>query len=315
MMRRKKQYSLSLVIPVFNEQDNIDPLVKKIIASLKKIPLKEVEIIFIDDGSTDNTFAKLVEHQKYTKFVKIVKLRTNSGKATAYSVGFFSAKNEVIITLDGDLQDDPAEIQLFLDKLDEGYDMVTGWKVKGKGTIVKTQLSRFFNFIVSVAFQLRLHDFNCPFKAYKREALIGLRVYSGLYRYIPVFAKNYGFRVAEIKISNSPRKFGKSKYGGKRILTGFFDFITSFFLIRFNMRPMYMFGSLALINMTVGTGILAYLTWLSFQGQAVGSRPFFSLGILLEIMSLQFFSIGFIAELFTRNVVNVDTQYLIDKTA
>lgn len=312
-MTKQPKHSLSVIIPVYNEEDNVEPLIKKLVNSFKKLSLKKFEVLFIDDGSTDKTNQRIKSKIKNHGFIKVIKLRKNFGKAAAYSVGLSYAKYDIIITMDGDLQDDPDEIKLFLEKIDQGYSMVVGWKHSGKGTLSKTIISKIFNFVTSRAFDINLHDLNCPFKAYKKEVFKGLKIYSGLYRFIPIFAQNYGFRVTEIKIKNLPRFKGKSKYGGRRLITGLFDFLTSFFLIKFNLRPMYLFGSLALSAMVIGTIILGYLTWLSFNGQAVGSRPLFFLGVLLEITSLQFFSIGFIAELFTRNLVDTDSTYFVER--
>lgn len=303
---------LSVIIPVYNEEENIVPLVKKLAQSLHKLSLKDFEVIFVDDGSTDKTMENILAEKKKNNFIRLIKLRRNFGKSSAYSVGFQNAKFDIILTMDGDLQDDPAEIGYFLEKIDEGYDLVTGWKVKGKGTIEKTLLSRLFNKVVSVTFGLRLHDFNCPFKAYRKNVVKGLKIYSGLYRFIPIFAYTYGFKITETRITNHPRIHGKSKYGGARILSGFFDYLTALFLIKFNQRPMYFFGSLAIGTAIGGTIILVYMTVLSFQGQGVGSRPLFILGVLLEIMSVQFFSIGFIAEMFTKSLVDVGKNYLIE---
>lgn len=308
---RRKSKNVSIVIPVYNEAGNILPLTKKLAESIERLSLDKREILFVDDGSTDNTYVLLQNAQKKLPFLRIIKLRRNFGKAAAYSVGFSHAKYDIIVTLDGDLQDDPNEIKLFLDKIDEGYDLVTGWKTKGKGTRSKTILSRFFNFVVAKTFGVKLHDFNCPFKAYRREVIEGIKIYSGLYRFIPIFAHNYGFKIAEIKIKNLPRHAGKSKYGGTRIIAGFFDFLTALFLIKYNRRPMHFFGTLAILSATIGTIILAYLTYLSFMGEKVGSRPIFSLGVLLEIMSLQFFSIGFIGEMFTQSIIKVEPDYLV----
>lgn len=313
MKKLKKITEISVIIPVCNEEKNIPLLVERLAVSLKKLSLQTYEVLFIDDGSRDTTYQQLQKAKRRYRFIKIIKLRKNFKKAVAYSVGFHIARYDVILTMDGDLQDNPEEIPLFLEKLEQGYDLVTGWKVTGKGTRRKTALSRIFNMVVSRSFGLTLHDFNCPFKAYRKEVLQGLKIYSGLYRFIPVFAHANGYRITEIQISNSPRLHGKSKYGGKRVLSGLFDFMTAFLLTKFTISPMYLFGSLALITIVIGTSILGYLTWESFHGIAVGSRPLFSLGILLEILGIQFFSIGFIAEMFTRNAVKIESEYIIEE--
>lgn len=303
--------NLSLIIPVYNEEANIKPLAKKILKALKNLKINQYEILFINDGSVDKTQQNLNKLHQQDQAIKVIKLNKNFGKATAYSVGFSYAKYDIIITLDGDLQDNPLEIKKFLQKLDQGYDLVVGWKKKGKGSFQKTALSRLFNKIAQLIFKTNLHDIDCPFKAYKKEVLKGLNIYSGLYRFIPVFAQNYGFKVAEIEIDNLPRISGYSKFGSKRILTGFLDFLTVFFITRFNLKPMHFFGVLALLCLIIGTSILTYLSVVSFMGTKVGSRPLFQIGILLEMMSLQFFSIGFIGEMLTQSLIKIDLKYLV----
>lgn len=310
-----RERKASIIIPVYNEESNIAPLIKKLKESLDKLSLETFEVIFVDDGSTDKTLENIIQAQTENRFIRAIKLRRNFGKSAAYSVGLSEATNDIIITMDGDLQDDPEEIYSFLKKIDEGYDLVTGWKTSGKGTLGKTILSRIFNTVVNLSFGIKLHDFNCPFKAYRKKVIEGIKLYSGLYRFIPIFASAYGFKIAEVKIKNYPRRFGKSKYGGRRIFEGFFDFLTVIFLTKFNQRPMYLFGTLAILCSLVGTIILSYLTFLSFKGIGVGSRPIFSLGVLLEIMSLQFFSIGFIGEMFARSIIKIDSDSLIERRA
>ncbi|MEK7513635.1 MAG: glycosyltransferase family 2 protein [Patescibacteria group bacterium] len=305
--------NLSLIIPVFNEAENIEPLVKKILLSCRSLQLNNYEILFIDDGSTDKTYQNIFKLSQTNKLIKIIKFRRNFGKATAYSVGFSHAKYDTIITLDGDLQDDPLEIKQFLQKINEGYDLVVGWKKTGKGGIGKTIFSRLFNQVTGWVFQTRLHDIDCPFKAYKGELIQKLKIYSGLYRFIPIFAQSFGFKVAEVEINNLPRLSGNSKFGSKRLITGFFDFLTVIFITKFSLNPMHFFGSLALFSILIGSSILVYLTALHFQGQSVGTRPLFQLGILFEIMGLQFFSIGFIGEMLTRSLTKVDQEAIIEK--
>ncbi len=283
--------------------------------SCNSLKLNHYEILFIEDGSTDRTYQKIKTLSKKHKLIKIIKLRRNFGKANAYSVGFAYAKYDTIITLDGDLQDDPQEINKFLNKINEGYDLVVGWKKTGKGGMSKTIFSRLFNKVTSWVFKTQLHDIDCPFKAYKKELIQELKIYSGLYRFIPIFAQNFGFKVAEIEINNLPRFSGNSKYSSKRIITGFFDFLTVIFITRFNLKPMHFFGSLALLCILAGTSILTYLTILHFQGESIGTRPLFQLGVLFEIMSLQFFSIGFIGEMLTRSLIKVDLEAIIEKSA
>ena len=314
-MTSKTETHLSIVIPVLDEEKNIPELYGKIVNALHGLGESSYEIIFIDDGSTDDTLGMLERLHTEDSSVKIVKFRTNLGKAAAYSVGFMKAQGDIVITMDGDLQDDPTEIGKFLDKIEEGYDVVTGWKHRGKGPMAKKLPSKFFNRVVSIVTGLKLHDFNCPFKAYRHHVLKNLRIYGELYRFIPVLLYTKGYRIAEIKVENHPRKYGRSKYGCGRFMRGFLDLITVVFITQYDQSPLYLFGYAGTLLFAVGFLIDAILT---FQGLfitgRVGHTALLLLGILLMILGVQLFATGLLGDLvISRQRQDLDS-YAIEKT-
>lgn len=286
---------ISVVVPMLNEAPNVRPLheqLKKALGTLNH------EIIFVDDGSTDKTFQILTDIVNQDLMTKVVRLRKNFGKAAAYSAGFENATGDIVVTMDGDLQDDPAEIHKFLAKIDEGYDAVTGWKYRGKGRFDKAIASKIFNRLTSFLTGIKLHDFNCPFKAYRREVLDHIVLYGDLFRFIPVLLADKGYQIAEVKIENHKRQFGRSKYKFSRYLRTFFDMITILFLTKFRHSPLYLFGSMG--AMIFGTGFLIdlYLTYRKIFGDLLISKePLLFLGILLMFIGVQFVSIGLITEM------------------
>jgi glycosyltransferase involved in cell wall biosynthesis len=284
---------LSFVIPVLNEQDSLRILYDEIRANCPH----DYEILFIDDGSTDNSFPVMKSLAEDTR-VKVLRLRGNFGKAAALQAGFELASGDVVFTLDADLQDNPSEIPNFLAKLDEGYDMVTGWKQKRNDPIEKVLPSRFFNYVTSKAFGLKLHDYNCGFKAYRREVVEELDIYGEMHRYIPALAHTRGFRVGEIPVDHRKRSFGKTKYGFKRYLRGFLDLLTVKLVTGFVHSPLYLFGSWGTVFTVLGLFVEAYLTVskLIFH-QPLYNRPIIFLGVLLISVGVQLFSIGLIGEL------------------
>ncbi|MFC2171621.1 glycosyltransferase family 2 protein [Acidobacteriota bacterium] len=291
------EVDLSIVIPVYNEQQNVIPLVEGITKVVEKLSLV-YEIVFIDDGSTDGTFNQLRDNLFSLPGVSVIKLRRNFGKAAALMEGFRRSGGQVVITMDGDMQDDPAEIPHFLDKINDGYDIVSGWKKQRKDPPSKTIPSRIFNRVTSFFAGIRLHDFNCGFKAYRREVIENLVVYGELYRFIPVIAHWQGFKVGEMGVTHHPRTHGKSKFGAGRFIKGFVDFLTVLFLTKYAKRPLHFLGSIGLAFFTMGTVIELYLTYLwFFSDQGIGWRPILFLGILLIIVGIQIIMTGLIGEL------------------
>jgi glycosyltransferase involved in cell wall biosynthesis len=290
-------YLLSLVIPVLNEADSLEPLVAEIDEALAAGG-PPFEIVFVDDGSTDGSFVVMERLAQARGDVRVVKLRRNFGKAAALAHGFAAARGDVVVTLDGDRQDDPAEIPSLIAPLDRGYDLVSGWKQSRQDPLNKTLPSRFFNWTVRRATGIALHDFNCGLKAYRREVVETISVYGELHRYIPVVAAQAGFRVTEERVSHRRRVAGRSKYGWQRYLRGYLDLLTVLFLGRFQHRPQHLFGGVGTLLMVVGFLVELYLTIdkLAF-GQPIGQRPLLLLGALLIIVGVQLLSLGLIGEL------------------
>lgn len=287
---------LSFVIPVLNEQDSIKLLYEKIMEQVKQQEYL-YEIIFIDDGSTDDSALYVKEIREKDKNVHLIVFRKNFGKAMALQTGFRNAQGDIIITMDADLQDDPCEIPRFVEKINEGYDLVSGWKRDRHDPLEKRLPSKLFNKVTEKLSGVRLHDFNCGFKAYRREVVESIDIYGELHRYIPVLANRKGFRITEIVVHHNKREFGKSKYGIERYLRGLFDSFTVAFLGRFYDRPMYFFGRIGLILCMLGGMVCFYLVYLWSTKQTIGNRPLVQLGVLLVIVGIQMISIGFIGDM------------------
>ena len=286
---------LSFVIPVYNEDQSLKQLYAEIIENTSNM---KYEIIFVDDGSTDSSFEIMQELAKEDKKVKIIRFRKNFGKAAGLQSGFDAITGDIIFTMDADLQDDASEIPNFLKKLEEGYDLVTGWKKKRKDPISKTGPSKLFNSIVSSSFGLKLHDFNCGSKAYRKEVIKELDIYGEMHRYVPALAHAKGFKVAEIPVHHRSRKFGKSKYGAERYLRGFLDLLTVKLVTGYIHSPLYLFGRIGSTFSLAGILIGLYLTIMKLGfGQPLYNRPLLYLSTLLIILGLQFFSIGLLGEL------------------
>ncbi len=306
--------SLSIVIPAYNEEGSLHELHTKLVESLTEIG-QDYEIIFVDDGSSDGTFAALEKLHTADPNVKVIRFRRNFGKAAALTAGFRAAQGEIVVTMDADLQDDPVEISRFLEKLDEGYDLVTGWKYPRLDPLSKTLPSRLANGTVRAASGLEIHDMNCGFKAMRHEVTEEITLYGELHRYIPVLANWRGFRLAEIKVKHHPRPYGKSKYGIERLTRGLFDFMTVFFLSRFNRRPLHFFGMFGLLAFLAGFAIDAYLAYIRLVlGIFIGHRPLLTLGTLLITIGVQFFSFGLLAEMFTYGAMSKERDYSIRET-
>ena len=287
---------LSLVIPLLNEEESVLPLINEIRKAIKPLS-KPYEVIFVDDGSTDSSLKNIKEAAKTDNRIKFISFRKNYGKSAALQVGFKAATGDAIITMDADLQDDPHEIPSLLKKLDEGFDLCSGWKKERFDPIIKKTSSRFFNFVTRVISGIKIHDFNCGLKAYRREVVQNLHVYGELHRYVPVLAKWQGFTVTEIPVKHHPRRYGKTKFGISRFFKGFIDLITVSFATRYIKRPMHFFGFFGALAFLVGLVVNGYLTveWLS--GKPLSNRPMLFLGMLLIIVGVQFFSFGLLGEM------------------
>jgi len=297
---------LSVVIPLCNEEATLRPLYEKIADSLRTIPIKHYEVLFIDDGSRDGSWQAIEALQaSHPDHIRALRFRRNYGKAAALAAGFSEARGETIVTMDADLQDDPEEIPAFLQKLGEGYDCVSGWKQIRKDPLGKTLPSRVFNWATRIASGVKIHDFNCGFKAYRAEALMDLNLYGELHRYIPVLLHADGYAISEIPVKHHRRTHGVSKYGWKRLLKGGLDLITVIAITRYLKRPGHLFGGFGLLSGMSGFCILA---WLSLEklvfAASIGNRPLLLLGVLLMILGVQLISTGLIGELINFNFRN-----------
>jgi glycosyltransferase involved in cell wall biosynthesis len=287
---------VSIVVPVYNEAGSVEPLLVEIDEAMGALG-RPYEVVFVDDGSDDGTFAVLEELATARSGLRIVKLRRNFGKSAALTHGFAAARGAVVVTMDGDRQDDPAEAAKLIERLDQGYDLVSGWKQSRQDPLTKTVPSRLFNWTVRRTTGLALHDFNCGLKAYRREVLDAITIYGELHRYIPVVAAQQGFKVTEERVAHRRRASGRSKYGWQRYLRGYLDLLTILFLGRYHSRPQHLFGGMGTLMILAGLGILAYMTVLKILGEAIGDRPLLLLGVLLVIVGIQLLSVGLLSEL------------------
>lgn len=290
---------ISVVIPLYNEESSLTELTERIMTSLNG---RSFEIIFIDDGSTDRSWETILAIGERYDEVRGIRFRRNYGKSDAMQAGFSKAKGRYLVTLDADLQDDPNEIPELIRMLEEGYDLVSGWKKVRHDPLSKTVPSRFFNAVTRFTTGIHLHDFNCGLKAYRREVTDSIYLYGEMHRYVPLLAKWRGFdRITEKEVKHHPRKYGKTKFGISRFLNGFLDLITLLFVSRYMQRPMHFFGSFGVLFLIAGGAISAYLSYLKiFMGQSLANRPLLFLGILLILLGVQFFSIGFLGEMINR---------------
>ena len=287
---------ISVIVPVHDEERSVALLHDELASALGQLD-ESWEVVFVDDGSTDGTFAALTRLHAAHENVRVVRLRRNFGKAAALQCGFEEAQGDIVVTIDGDLQDDPAEIPRLLAKLEEGFDLVSGWKTKRRDPLTRRIPSRIFNTVTGRLSGLRLHDMNCGLKAYRAEVVQGLPLYGELHRFIPVLAHYRGFRVAELPVNHRPREHGRSRYGLERYVRGFLDLLTVTFMGRYRHRPLHLFGGLGLLLGAVGTLVLIYLTVLKLTGEAIGQRPLLTLGVLLVVVGVQLVSLGLVSEL------------------
>ncbi len=310
----KSNSAYSVVVPVYNEAESLTPLYEELVSVFEEMG-GSFEIIFVNDGSRDTSQHIIDElYSKDKKHVKAIQLRNNFGKAAALQAGFQMASGDIVITLDADLQDDPKEIPMFVKKFEEGYDMVSGWKQERKDSLIKNVTSKFFNAVTNKISKVKLHDFNCGFKAYKLEVVKGLNLYGELHRYIPVIVASQGYAVAEIPVQHRKRVFGKTKYGTLRFIHGFLDLITVLFITRFRARPLHLFGYVGLIFFSLGFAFGIYLVGVKFIGhKSIGDRPLLILATMLMIMGVQIGVTGILSEHITSMIHKTDTQYVIRK--
>ena len=287
---------VSVVVPLLNEETTLAPLYAELETSLAGAGI-EWEVVFVDDGSTDGSYREVVRlHAAYTN-VRVVRLRRNFGKAAALAAGFDAAVGQVVVTMDADLQDDPAEIPALIAKLDEGFDLVTGWKRDRKDPLVRRVVSHLYNTATRWATGVRLHDMNCGLKAYRPEVLENVKLYGERHRFVPVLAHHLGFSVTEVPVNHRPRANGTSRFGIERYLRSPFDLLTIVFMGRYRYRPLHLFGGVGLMLGLAGSAVLLYLTVEKIGGAGIGRRPLLLLGVLLVVVGVQFFSLGLLGEM------------------
>lgn len=291
------------MIPLLNEEESLRELKDQINNTLKDF--RTYEIIFVDDGSKDNSWEVISELARKDEKVRGISFRNNYGKSVALQAGFEKCRGNYVVTMDADLQDDPGEVPEMIKMLEAGYDLISGWKKERHDPISKTIPSKFFNFVTRKAAGIDLHDFNCGLKAYRAEVVSNIYLYGELHRYIPMLAKREGFdNIAEKVVQHHPRKFGKTKFGISRFMNGFLDLVTILFVQRYLQKPMHLFGTIGTLLLLIGGGVNVYLAYVKLVlGEGIGNRPLLFLGILLMVLGVQIFSTGLIAELVNKNHV------------
>ncbi len=312
-MNSKNKSTLSVIVPLYNEDESLKELYQEItdVCHTHKITY---EIIFVDDGSTDNS-VKVVEalHQK-DPHVKLIQFRRNYGKSEALAAGFEAATGDYVMTMDADLQDNPAEIPALIEKLESGFDLVSGWKKTRHDPLSKRIPSKFYNGVTALMTGIPIHDFNCGLKIYRKDVVKTVKVYGEMHRYIPALAKWEGFTVSELPVLHRPRKFGRTKFGLSRFTNGMFDLITVMFISKYTKRPLHLFGMIGLLSGLAGGGITLYLILMRiFKNAYLSNRPLLFVGIMLLIIGIQFISLGLIGEMITRSQ-NTESKHAIRRT-
>jgi glycosyltransferase involved in cell wall biosynthesis len=297
----RETVDVSIVIPLLNEEENLELLCAQVQQVMDTVA-RSCELILVDDGSTDGSFEVLRQLNGKDNRVRVIRLRRNFGQTAAFTAGFDYARGEVIVTMDGDLQNDPADIPKLLDKLDEGYDVVSGWRVHRHDKFLTRRVpSIIANLLISKVTGVELHDYGCSLKAYRREVLDSVHLYGELHRFIPALASWMGIRVAEIPVNHAPRRFGRSKYGLRRTIRVVLDLLTVKFLLDYATRPIQIFGMLGLLCLALGSGVSVYLSVTRlFYGQPLSDRPLLLLGVLLIVLGVQFVIMGLLGELIVR---------------
>ena len=296
---------VSVLVPAYNEQDSLNELYSRVLENINKMIsnqlISDYEIVFVNDGSSDNTEAVMCELADKDPNVHVISFRKNFGKSPALDCGFKHVTGDIVFTMDADLQDDPDEFQRFVEKIDEGYDLVVGWKKNRLDSAEKRLPSKLFNAVTSKLSGVYLHDHDCGFKCFRKEVIDSLDLYGELHRYVPVLAHRKGFRITEITVLHHKREHGHSKYGMERYMRGLLDSMTTTFLLKYSDRPMYFFGRVGIGLTFVGFVICIFLTVLWCMGQAIGSRPLLTLGVLCIIAGFQFIATGFLGNLIVEN--------------
>jgi glycosyltransferase involved in cell wall biosynthesis len=309
-----QRLGISIVVPVYDEEDSVVPLYDAVHAQLDEIG-ESYEIIFVDDGSRDGSFTVLRALHERDPRVRVIRFRRNFGKTPALVAGFAQARGDIVFTMDADLQDDPTEIPRFLEKLAEGYDLVSGWKYPRHDPPTKTVPSFFFNRMVGITTGVKLHDMNCGFKAYRHELLDDIKLYGELHRFVPVLAHQRGFRVTEVKVRHHKRKYGRSKFGARRFLRGFLDLLMVLFLMSYLRTPLRLFGMIGLLATLAGLAVDGYVVadrFLPFGSQQpIHERPLLFVGIMLLIFGVSFILTGLQSEMIRHFAYRPSDEYSV----
>jgi glycosyltransferase involved in cell wall biosynthesis len=294
---------ISVVIPLYNEEGSLKELNTQLRSVLGRMNIR-YEIVYVDDGSTDRSFQVLRDLKRNDRHIKVVRFRRNFGKSAALAVGFDKAQGNIVITMDADLQDDPAEIPSMKRRIEDGFDLISGWKKVRHDPITKTIPSKFFNKVTAMMTGVKIHDMNCGLKAYRKEVIKTVKVYGELHRYIPVLAHWEGFKVGEMVVQHRARKYGKTKFGLGRFWKGFLDLLTAIFTTRFLRRPLHLFGPVGILSMVLGGGVDAWMVFhrllLGPDVYALGSRPMFFAATIMVVIGVQFISLGLLGEMISK---------------
>lgn len=302
------QMMMSVVIPLLNEVDSLAELYRRLKDSLATVAPNH-EIIFVDDGSRDGSFERLKEFWREDRNVSVIRFRRNFGKAAALSAGFQRVRGDIVTIMDADLQDQPEELPRLIAKMDEGYDLVTGWKFRRHDPLNKTLPSKLFNGTVSRYFNIKIHDFNCGFKIMRASVAREITLYGDMHRFIPVLAADRGYRVAECVVEHAPRVHGVSKYGAKRLITGLLDFLSTMLTTRFLNKPMQFFGGLGLLTSMAGMGVGLWLLIETLIGNGGHLRPLWVVMALLVLGGIQIICVGLLAELLVKVTNRENTPF------
>ena len=291
---------ISIIVPVFNESESIGLLLDEVINVMS--PNKfNFELIVVNDGSTDNTYQVLKQLNLKIKELSVISLRKNYGQTAAISAGFDNSKGDIVITLDGDLQNDPNDIPLLISEINNGYDLVCGWRFDRKDKLINRKIpSKIANKLIAQVTGLKLHDYGCSLKAFKKEIIEDIKLYGELHRFLPVLANIEGARIKEIKVNHRSRQYGSSKYGIDRTFRVLMDLLTVWFMTKFLTRPMYGFGFVGIISIFFSLAISSYLIVLKIMGEDIGNRPLLMFALILGIAGVQLFSFGLLSELLIR---------------
>jgi len=312
----ERKCGLSIVVPLYNEKENLKYLSEKIKRTVEAMG-RTYEVLFVDDGSSDGSNTELEEIIKNEKNVKMITLRRNFGKSIALATGFRHASGDVVITMDADLQDDADEIPRFVNKIEEGWDIVSGWKRVRRDNLEKKLASKIFNMVVSRISGLRLHDFNCGYKAYRKDVLTQVRLYGELHRFIPMIAFSYGYRICEIEVKHHKRRYGRSKYGRGRYISGVLDLMTAVFISQYLRRPLHLLGKISMMSFMMGFLLMLYVGFMKFVMGQTGDRPALIISVFFLGLSAQIMLFGLLADFLShinQRVNFVDRDYVKERS-